>query len=264
MVVLANGEIDVTVEPGQGAAVLSMRRVGGAEWLAPGRWGDDIDPDEFTTTGLRGYDDCFLSISRATALVDGAPVRVPDHGPTWSRAWEVQARSQTSLTCSIALPEYGCRLRRSDELTGTTLRMAYALVNDRDADLAFVWAGHGLLVPSAGLRFSGGDVRGRWTDIPEGTARKWFAPWPAEGVRVESGAETLLIQADAPSPLWLGVWHNRHGHELVPAVEHLGLEPTLGDDDSLDVARERGTAAVVAGHGSYAWTVSYTLGVAAR
>ncbi|GAB3311663.1 hypothetical protein EK0264_10250 [Epidermidibacterium keratini] len=271
MISLGTPALRVELDPDHGAALTSLRS-DGVEWLADGVGASTPDPGNFLESGLRGYDDCFPSISASGV--------VPDHGFVWSRPWEVVSVERDAATLRVEVPEYSCTLQRRVRVDDG-VHLDYLLTSSATAPVPFVWAGHCLfaaagelevvmdapvarLDSSAGVELDepwrhDGDLY-RWVDAKVGGYAKWFAPWPSEGVLLRRGTQSLQVDAhaDASLPLMLGVWLNNEAFPRERPVSHLGLEPTIGDADDLALAVERGTCGWVPRDIPLRWSVTLT------
>jgi hypothetical protein len=246
-VALESDALQVTVIPELGGKIARLTsRATGREWLwrnphllyrraAPG--------DSYVAlhdTG--GIDECFPEV----------------HGEVFGRPWTVE-RGGAALAFSGA----GYRLERSLRLDGASLELSYALENEGHRELPFVWCLHALFAIEPGMRIElpGGDeiVPGPERRFAE---KRFVGSGRGEvGLRTADGREALRFRFDPREIPFVGLWQN-YGRWSGAGTEpyfNLGIEPSIGDTDSLDEARTRGTAGVLAPGARRTWRVTLAL-----
>jgi hypothetical protein len=266
--------LSVRVDETVGATLHDLRGPWDGDLLAPGlAVGDDLDASSpFLASGLRGWVDCFPSVSADRLDRGGQAVVVPDHGEMWFRSWNVEAASGTRVVLRCVVAHLGVELTKTVEWVGDDLRCVTTAVNRSAEDLPFLWASHALFdlraddhvaLPRTGpetfayRHFTGfrpwqefwpPTAEGRrWGDLGPGTVAKYFLPWPRSGVSFQCHGQPLHLDwTDAPPDAQLGLWANRHAYPEGPAaVSHLGIEPSLGWPDDLSTAYRLGTAPIL-------------------
>jgi hypothetical protein len=261
----------VEMLPDPGAKVVSLRRIGGREWLAPpvrpvrrppspaGPWGD---------YDCAGWDECFPNVAPDPAR------GLADHGELWSRSWEVDCSGDALVATASAR---GHRLERTlrweDEVRTSTLVASYRLLRTSDPAApqdGWAWAQHPLLAASADMVVELPEparvrVDSAWRDgrpdddaswwAPGGVlavatplrsargraAKIWFeAPLP-RWVRIRLGREWISWRTDESVPA-LGLWVNLGGWQGGVPLAHVAVEPAFGARDLLGADDPAGPA----------------------
>ena len=261
--VLGNGQVEATFIPELGGRMVSLRAVGGREWMFhPGDhlhlWANQPG-DPFHTSTCVGLDECLPTIGACHV----AGRDLPDHGSCWAVPWTVLPETVGEVALGLDLPGLPLRLERRAILDGSTLRLTYRLANGGHADELWGWAFHGLLALHAGDRMELPDVNevqvvarrlvqplpgDRWAwpspradlhldraDLGgDGTFAKVMAGPLAVGVAALQGADgqRLNFRWDAQENPWCGLWLTRGGY----GGQHcLAIEPSNLSRDSLAV-----------------------------
>ena len=275
-IALRSGQLELVTIPALGGKVSHLRRLDGREWL----WRSDVIPFRAVRPDASylelgdngGWDECFPNVAPG-----GAPGwrDLPDHGEVWSQPWDMVVTEHdagTTLHGVVRSTSRPFELRRDITLLRDepVAHAAYALRNDSDVELPWVWSSHpmfntppGTLVDIPGLRqvrvnhalgddvpaandvlaWNGGvaDASGRFT-MPEGGrwAVKLFGDVPAErrlvvtepvkGERLE-----LEIGGDVAH---LGIWIESGMKTSADGtlVHRMAIEPCLGAADVLSEA----------------------------
>lgn len=234
--------------PELGGKIASLvSRASGREWLwrnphLPYRRAADGD-SYVALHDTGGIDECFPEV----------------HGEVFGRPWTVERGG-----AALAFTADGYRLERSARLDGTSLELAYALENRSDRELAFVWCLHALLAIEPGMRL---ELPGAVEIVPgpeRRRAEKRFVGPLARGevgLRTADGREALFFRFDPREVPFVGLWSNYGGWSGAGTEPYfnLGIEPSIGDADSLADARARGTAAVLAAGARRTWRVALEL-----
>jgi hypothetical protein len=242
-----------------------------------------------------GFDDMFPTIDEChyeTAPWKG--VRLPDHGEVWSLPWEHEVTGQ-----SIRMRVRGVRLPYGLEKTvsmptETTLRLDYALTNDTDFAMDYLWAAHVMANIDEGTRvllprccrtamttFSRSGRMGRYGDsvpwpaftAPDGKPHRADIARPAavadnekyyfrdpldEGwcaVRAPGGRLLALSFPVAAVP-FLGILMNEQAFD---DRYNIFLEPCSAPFDRVDIARLRGQGSSAKAHSRTTWHVCMTV-----
>ena len=283
--VLGNGQLEATFIPELGGRMVSLRAIGGREWMFhPGEhlrlWTNQAS-EPFTASTHAGLDECLPTISACQV----AGRALPDHGSCWAEPWSVLPGAANEVALGLDLPGLPLRLERRAILDGSSLRFAYRLTNRGPADEAWSWAFHGLLALHAGDRIVLPDVNEvqvgaqllaqslageRWAwpspraDVHldradlggEGTYAKVMAGPLAAGVAALQGADgqRLNFRWEARENPWCGLWLTRGGY----SDQHcLAIEPANLPRDNLATLIDE--APVLAAGGVATWWVELTI-----
>jgi hypothetical protein len=241
---LANARLRVTVLPELGGKIARLTsRATGREWL----WRNPHLPYRPAAPGdsyvalhdTGGIDECFPEV----------------HGEVFGRSW---TEEQGGAALAFATPRY--RLARSLRLGDASLELRYALENRSNRELAFVWCLHALLAIGPGMRL---ELPGGAEVVPGPERRlaekSFLAAGGGEvGLRTADGAEALHFAFDPREIPFVGLWQNYGGWSGAGTEPYfnLGIEPSIGDADSLEEARARGTAGVLAPGARRSWRVT--------
>ncbi len=263
---LRSETVAVGVIPALGAKIVSLRSLAtGREWMGHAgrrlRLFRNRSGDRFSDSPLAGADECFPTVAACRVLGRA----VPDHGEAWNRAWRVDARAwkTKTLRTTLTLPLSPLGIERTVSVEGSTVRLAYVLVNRSRRRQPYLWAFHPLLAmdpgdrleiaglspafrllkahglagepgdtwrfprPRAGVRLDRLDLGG------PGTYAKLFATAARPGrasVGLRKSDGTLRLSFDPQDVAALGLWISRGGWR---GHEQLALEPTTGAADSL-------------------------------
>src|ERR1700722_7237061 len=125
---LRSSQLEVQVLSSRGGRVLSLRNVADdREWLAQRRRDDLESPPAldsvFTDADHCGWDEMFPTVDPCD--FPGEPflgVGVPDHGELWSRPWEVEMATATTLVQHVRSERFGYFFQRTLRLDGGALR----------------------------------------------------------------------------------------------------------------------------------------------
>jgi hypothetical protein len=158
---------------------------------------------------------------------------------------------------------HGLIFKNVGALAGASLELAYVLENKGERELPFVWCLHALLAIEPGMRLElpGGE------EIVPGPERRFAekrfvgSGRGGVGLRTADGREALRFRFDPREIPFVGLWQN-YGRWSGAGTEpyfNLGIEPSIGDADSLDEARTRGTAGVLAPGARRTWRVTLAL-----
>ena len=240
---LANDALRVVVVPELGCKIARLTsRATGREWL----WRNPYLPYRSAAPGdsyvalhdTGGIDECFPDV----------------HGEVFGRPWT----EERAGVFAFSTARY--RLERSLRLAGASLELAYVLENKGEGELPFVWCLHALLAIEPGMRLElpGGE------EIVPGPERRFAEKSFVESgrgevsLRTADGGEALQFAFDPREVPFVGVWRN-YGRWSGAGTEpyfNLAIEPSIGDADSLDDARARGTAGVLAPGARRSWRVT--------
>ena len=281
-IALRAGELELVTIPALGGKVSHLRRLDGREWL----WRSDripmraVRPDaSYHDCGDNGgWDECFPNVAPGAAPGWRA---LPDHGELWSQPWDMvvtEHEAGVTLHGVVRSASHPVELRR--ELTllhdEPVVHAAYALRNESDARLPWIWSAHPMFntppgtrveIPGLGqvrvdhsigedapaandmLAWSGAiaDAGGCFT-MPEagGWAVKLFGDVPAER-RVEMTepikGERLELEIGG-DVAHLGLWIEAGTQTRADGapVHRLAVEPCLGAADELADAMSLGVA----------------------
>jgi galactose mutarotase-like enzyme len=202
-VVLAAGELTVTLMPHLGGKIASIR-IGERELLqAPlVPYGPRTQTMAFDEGDASGWDECLPSVAAcAVQLADGTSARIPDHGDLWRVQWHSANASEGALRGQcFSLPLDLVRgIAVSETEAGWKLELRYTVTNTGIEAVPWSWAAHPLFVAEAGDRIylpdtikslrlegSGGNRLGKGGDS---------VSWPV--AKLGSGGETNLSLAQS-------------------------------------------------------------------
>jgi galactose mutarotase-like enzyme len=263
---LQAGGASVRIVPALGGRITSLV-LGGREWL----WRGDDDPS------AGGYEELFPTAGACVipAGTEGfGGVSLPERGELAEQRPEVAVRGgetpeATARWRGSRLPYVFERTVRC--LTSGEVEAQYAVTNEGDAPLPFVWAARVALpleketrlilfegtpvrvYAQHGIDLMRGTAEHRWPRFrlekrivdmsrPDAVARsyacKLFLTQSASPVAVEDGARRLELRAEGGDGATLGIWINRRGvgepGSAAPRV--LALQPALGAPDLLSEA----------------------------
>ena len=283
LVTLASPEAEVTVVPGLGAKIISLRSpVGGRDWM----WRPDGPlrlfhaPDgNFGKGPMTGLDECLPTINRC----HHAGRDLPDHGEAWNVAWTLEESSPDGVRTSLRLPLSPLHMLRTVTVKGPCVRLHYTLTNHGPQPESWLWALHPLLtfdpddrleLPAAVSEFR--VAAARQPDARPGDVWAWPEPFPGlrldaltlggndsflkafagpmrEGWARLSNArlgDSLTLRWDTTTNPYLALWLTRGG---CLGMHHAALEPTNVPFDSLTEAVEAKLARPLAPGTSVSW-----------
>ena len=160
MLRLANGVIEVELDPDRGSDILSIRHPGGANALATADWSSPLrasrsasygDPvNDWLSEYRGGWQELFPNAG-APCTVMGVPL--PFHGEVSTARWEVveQAPDAVTLRTPARLPLILERRMRLDA-TRAVLRIEESVRADADARVPFLWGHHPAFAATDGAR----------------------------------------------------------------------------------------------------------------
>lgn len=210
MITLANGSIEVELDPDHGAEIMSVRRPGRPNVLASYDWRSPLRASQSTSYGdeandwLSGYRGGWQELfpnGGAACTVAGVPL--PFHGEVSQARWQVDAQSDAAVTVSTPtrLPLVLARTMRlaPDQ---ATLLIEESVRADADVATPFLWGHHPAFLAIEGARI----------DLPSGTV-----------IVVDEAYETDLTDIVLGSR---GTWPTieaRHGGTV--SLDHVGPGP---------------------------------------
>ena len=145
-IALRSGQLELVTIPALGGKVSHLRRLDGREWL----WRSDVIPFRAVRPDASylelgdngGWDECFPNVAPG-----GAPGwrDLPDHGEVWSQPWDMVVTEHdagTTLHGVVRSTSRPFELRRDITLLRDepVAHAAYALRNDSDVELPWVWS----------------------------------------------------------------------------------------------------------------------------
>ncbi len=296
--VLSSGVVAATVVPSAGGKIASLVDLSAGHEHLVQRAGSVYRDQPYDGVYVRGecsgFDDMFPTIDECH--YESFPwqgVRLPDHGEVWSLPWEheVQAGSVLLRVRGVRLP-YSLEKRLS-LASDRTLRVDYALANESDFAMDFLWAAHVMAAFGEGWRIhlprccrtavtalSRSGRRGRYGDAfpwPEfaGTdgarhradvgrpasvtdmEKYYFRDALDEGWCATSAVDGALFALSFPagSVPYLGILLNENGWD---DRYNIFLEPCTSSFDRIDAARLRGQCSTVRARSTYRWHLCLT------
>jgi len=148
-----NSELTVTVVPGEGGRVASLRSLrSGVEFLTQSqKSGFHVHPGlsaAFQDGPCAGMEECLPTVGPCGPDTPGGPA--PDHGDFWRLAWKVTEASSTQLrlhAIGYSRPLLFCK---ELSLEGSELRISYRVENLQAAPSSFLYACHPLFAVCEG------------------------------------------------------------------------------------------------------------------
>jgi galactose mutarotase-like enzyme len=283
---LANGQLEVVIDPGFGAEVRSLQPAGGPELLFQAPWKRAEPPageaDEVAWTGVwrGGWQ---LLFPNAGEACEAAGRRHGFHGAASLAWWRVE-RAETDRAELSWTDAGGLAVHRSFALDEARLRVQTAVRNTRPVELPFVLVEHlifgeplaragssiempgatlqpladdGSLLPgSTGTAWPFANLDGRvedWSRGAESPSSRFgsVSAIPARRARVASPNLDHAIEVHWSETLpYLWFWEERGGAGApLEQVSCLGLEPaTVPTSQGLATGLERGEASLLAPH----------------
>jgi hypothetical protein len=284
---LRSSQLEVQVLSSRGGRVLSLRNVADdREWLAQRRRDDLESPPAldsvFTDADHCGWDEMFPTVDPCD--FPGEPflgVGVPDHGELWSRPWEVEMATATTLVQHVRSERFGYFFQRTLRLDGGVLRCDYLCRLEADAAVPLLWALHPQFSARTGthLVLAGDRVTTLDTTEPKEITDR---AWPGDLIvarDVVPGEDLMLFLhlADSinraelidPSGSWLRVeWD----HSFAPFLgiwadngrftdgQVIAIEPTNGFLGNLASAHDLGLVSTFSPGIAIAWWVEISVG----
>ncbi len=281
-IALRAGELELVTIPALGGKVSHLRRLDGREWL----WRSDripmraVRPDasyhDFGDNG--GWDECFPNVAPGAAPGWRA---LPDHGELWSQPWDMvvtEHEAGVTLHGVVRSASQPVELRREITLLHDepVAHVAYALRNESDATLPWLWSAHPMFNTPSGTRLEIpglGQVRVDHSIGEDAPAASDMLAWSgaiadASGcfTMPEAGGWAVKLFGDVPAERRVALTEPIKGErlelEIGGDVAHLGLwieaavrtsaggapvhrmaiEPCLGAADALEDALALGVA----------------------
>ena len=232
---LLGGPWDLTVNPGRGGRITSIR-LRGEELLDQGIGVDDPDTGDFVAAGASGWDEMIPNVDASTYPGSGrwAGFELPDHGEAWRLPWSVLEESPGAASMECRGRVLPWHLRRQLELTERAVRADYTYRNEGSDPLYAYWCAHPLFRYEAGMAIGveGGDQLAR---LAEGTSIKRFLRrgsvdrvrlgWPS-GTAIEIGWDREVVP-------YVGVWACNGD---LGGYHQVAIEPATGGADRPHIA----------------------------
>jgi galactose mutarotase-like enzyme len=245
---------------------------------------DKHDPDGgYSAHDISGFDECFPTVwpcDYPAGKREGSPMG--DHGHLWQRPWVAQI-ANGCVQMSQTVPQFQSRFQRTCRLDSVqSLRLDYAISNDGDEPLAYLYSAHPLLAAGSDARlilpreitkmfaFFVANVPGlferTWIDWPPSSGAGLDGPFsgrPGSCVKLYSPAlkvgraaihhadvgQSLQVEFDVGRLPYLGLLIQQgYATEETPESQRevfLALEPTTGIGDDLPTCETTGTVAQI-------------------
>src|SRR5438876_11642513 len=153
--VLSSRKVQITVVPELGAKIISLKDLHtGREWMWHPRGGLKLfrnrPGDDFSRSPLVGADECLPTIAPCLWHC----LALPDHGEVWCMPWSLDgdAWANGGLRTMTGLSLSPFHFERAIELQENEVRLSYQLLNQGEAEEAYLWAIHPLLSLQPGDR----------------------------------------------------------------------------------------------------------------
>lgn len=268
-------------------------------WHTPGRrYRPPRYGSGWTTTDMGGWEDCLPTVG-ASSYPEWPwhGIALPENGEVWALPWTARAAGDAvGLTIhGVRLPYH---FEKHVSLESNRVRIHYRIGNPSAFPMRYIWAAHPLFRVRPGMRIvlpAGSRVRVDWSRDERLAISLAEMPWPvsrdAQGqvVQLDQIGEPALCHADKlfttalqegwcglhdpetgqtvafsfdPYRLpYVGVWVNQGGWpENGPGCYNVGLEPTNGYPDRLDIACAQGVAATIEPGQEQDWDLDLSIG----
>ena len=284
-ILLESDDLRVLIDPKAGGKIRSFvsRRTGTEFFYIDPR--DHWEPgDDYTAShDISGFDECFPTVLPC-AYSEGKRKGVPmgDHGYLWQGPWEVRIE-RDHVEMSQEVPQFQSRFQRTCRMdSARSLRLDYAITNDGDEPLKYLYSAHLLLAAGEDARLVLPEEIARmfvsFTDNVPGFSERTWIDWPppaaaglqppfstkrGSGVKLYSPklkigraaihrpgvGQSLEVEFDTARLPYLGVLI-RQGHDTEENGPFLGevllaLGPATGIGDDLPMCETTGTAAEI-------------------
>lgn len=301
-VILANSALRVTVLPLLGGKIASIQIPSGAELLQqPLRpYAARAPFMSFDASDASGWDECLPSVAACEVSTASGTISVPDHGDFWQVAWEILSQSGTELEMSADGFSLPLRFRKTLQLEGDRLHIAYRVQNLSSKPVEYVWSAHPLFAVDPGDRIvlpdsirevtvegSARDRLGRrgttqgWPEarlpnqeiadlsiagkITDGIGDKLFAPSPGEGwcaIERKRLKRRIELRFNPEVLPFLGLWICYGGWPENGATRQqcVALEPCTAQGDSLATAVAQGRARTTGPLAEEQWSLELRTG----
>jgi galactose mutarotase-like enzyme len=302
-VTLRNDTVRVTVHPGQGGNLSSLvsRDTGREFLLQPENTGPETVSygDAFDERPPSGFYECFPTVapSSVTPSARSEAVLLPDHGELWCRAWDYEARDY-GMHLWIEGKRLPYRFEKQIRLQDHGVELHYAVQNQGEHELPYIWAAHPLLrtddaerielpgeVEAVSLYWASDDRLGKpgdalpWpvdesrpvlpdlsqvpSDVPP-IALKCFTDALSTGsaeIAYSEPEEVLRFAFDSEAVPYLGLWLCYDGWppDRSWSQRTVALEPTCSPTDALAEAVGDGACPVLEPGASHSWSLKLQL-----
>jgi galactose mutarotase-like enzyme len=294
--VLQNTSISITVRPGEGGRIASLRSLhSGLEFLTQShqieRANSPSMDASFRDGPCAGIEECLPTVGVSSAETQGGPA--PDHGDFWQLAWEAERTSTTEARLHAEGFSRRLRFTKHLALRGNALHIRYNVQNTGAEPQSFLYACHPLLSVEEGDRVvlpneirsmrldysreSRLGVRGdmvTWPQAPPnpeldvvkssdaGTAEMFYTASLDDGrcaLYRCAQQQALLLSFDTTMLPFLGVWLCYGGWPGGDGAQQyaVALEPTTSPYNTLVEAQRQGSAILLRPHAQYAWGISF-------
>jgi hypothetical protein len=265
---LENDALEVVVVPELGGKIASLvSRATGREWL----WRNPHLPYRRAARGdsyvalhdTGGIDECFPTVAPSMGF--------PDHGELYAQPWTVEALGDEQIVLGARGVRASYRFSRKLQLApaAARLELEYQVENLSGVELPFVWCLHPLFAIEPGMAIELPDATPlrvpdpRRADFTPSATKRFAGPLPRGEValRTADARESLRLRFDIAEIPFVGLWLNYAGWSGAGSAPYfnLALEPSIGDSDSLEEARARGTAGLLAPGARRGWRVALEL-----
>jgi galactose mutarotase-like enzyme len=185
---LETASLRLVTVPGMGAKIVSLfdkrtRR----EWLLPPiqrGFKPAAYGAPFVEQDMSGWDEMFPTIDACRYPVDGSykDNALPDHGEVWALPWQIESRTNESITLSTSGRALPYRLTRTSQVLGDRwVRLAFEVINTGQEPLVALWAAHPQFAVDAETRIKLPESAERVVNVytpPEWAIVGSTCPWP--------------------------------------------------------------------------------------
>lgn len=275
---LENENLKVDISPELGCKIASIyHKQKEFEFIFQPSDGKYIKPEyagDFSKYDTSGIDDCIPTIDEC--LYPGTDIKLPDHGDTWSLAYEVLNSSPNNLEACVKLLSIPLSLKKNIRLEGNKILIDFTLTNLSGKDLYYLWAFHGLNNYNETTRLEFPEEYKNYINVQNdeiwdfdirqiknfeenSTFKYYFTD------KLENGSVSLIhedpglkytIKFDVNDNPYLGVWLTTGGFKN---EKNIAIEPCNGFYDSLEKAVENNKAKEIKANSTDEWSIELNI-----
>jgi hypothetical protein len=270
-------------------------------WRNPDRgYREPAYGDDFALYDTSGWEDCLPNI--AAGPYPEWPwrgVSLPDHGEVWALPWEARIDGE-AIELAVHGVRLPYRFEKRVSVDGNRVHLLHRITNPTAFPMRYIWATHPLFRVRPGTRIVlpegvrvridssigwrlgqyldelswpiARDTRGQDVELDRvgepdlGFADKLYTTRVDEGwcgLYDTESRRAVALTFDPEQLPNIGIRSNQGGWPSEgPSSYNVGLEPTCGYPDALDVAHERGAVATIAPGERQEWAVTLHFGEA--
>lgn len=250
--------------------------------------------EEFDLKYAYGFDECLPTVAPDRYQLNDNEIDLPDHGEVWSRSWEYQVLSDSSVELSIKGAGLGYVFTKRIELVDNEIAITYHLQNRSTEGFHYVWSSHPLLEVQEGDQIiMGQEVKKMnvyWSSdsvLQDRSRISWpisqkqdkavdYSKVPGQGSNIavklftsrlsvpcavlyrSHSDESLVFSYDSLTDPYLGLWlcYNGWPEHSDQKSFTVALEPCNSPSDLLSEAVKLGKAPLINAGKSHNWSLS--------